>query len=77
MVHFWCLYYYISTVAALIQLMLLMLVGTISSSARSIPDCARVEDFIAYGSQNGFEFAELPSCKQPRLPSTFSFTAQF
>ena len=77
MVHFWCFYCYLSTVAALLQLMLLTPVRTISSSARSIPDCARVEDLIAFGSQNGFEFAVLPSCKQLRLPSTFSFTAQF
>ncbi len=77
MAHFLCFYCYISTVAALLQLMLLTPVRTISSSARSIPDCARVEDLIAFGSQNGFEFAVPPSCKQPRLPSTSSFTAQF
>ena len=77
MVRFWCFCCYISTVAALLKLMPLAPVRTISSSARSIPDCVRVEDLIAFGSQNGFEFAVLPSRKQLRLPNTFSFTAQF
>ncbi len=59
------------------RLVLLVPARTTSDSARSTLSCVRVGGMNAFELQNGSEFAVLRSCRQLRLPSTFSSSAQF